>query len=293
MNTSPSTPAAKSTGLELHALTSAGARRLDVAATAGNMHDVMDVVPFGIYSALRTFGHDRFLWLDAHLDRTEQSMALAGWTTKLDRGLLRAAVVSIARGYPLAEAMIRFDVLREPATIQGVEARVFIAVSPFVPVPASFAEAGVRVVLARHLRREAPLVKTTEFVHRRRPFPRSTQEEYEGVMLDDGDRILECTSANIGFVQGSRVIAAGDGVLEGITAKVLRRVAPAVGLTWVDRRLPLAEVGSVDEAFLSSSSRGVVPIVRIADTTIGDGKVGARTRALREAYYAFAEKEAR
>lgn len=280
-------------GLELHALTADGLKRLPVAPGAKNMHDVMDVVPFGIYSALRTFAHERFLWLDAHLDRTEKSMRLAGWSAKLDREALRRAVYAVARAYPLADSLVRFDVLREPATVQGVTASVFLALSPYVPVPQAFAEQGVRVVLARHLKREAPLVKTTEFVHRRRPLPRSTQEEYEGVLVDEADRVLECSSANIGFVQGARVISAGDGVLEGITAKVLRHVAPSVGLEWVERRLPLAELARVDEAFLSSSSRGVVPIVALESTRIGDGKVGPRTKALRDAYYAFAEREAR
>ena len=78
-------------------------------------------------------------------------------------------------------------------------------------------------------------------------------------------------------------------MLEGITSLVLRKLAPALGLTWLERRLPLSELERVDEAFLSSSSRGVVPIVQIESTRIGSGAVGPRTRALLEAYYAYAD----
>ena len=289
MNT-PSTP--KLAGLELHALSADGLRRLSVASTSGTVHDLLDGLPFGVYSALRTFHHDRFLWLDAHFERTQRSMAQLGWPNRLDRDALRRALYSAVREYPLADAVVRFDVLREPATIQGVAADVFVALSPYVPVPEEFLREGVRVELAPHLRRESPRVKTTEFVRRRRPLPWSTKERYEGVLLDEEQRILECSSANIAFVRGKTVIAAGDGVLEGITALVLRKIAASVGLDWVDRRLPLTEVARVDEAFLSSSSRGVVPIVEIQGTPIGNRAVGPRTQALLAAYYAFAEREA-
>ena len=56
-------------------------------------------------------------------------------------------------------------------------------------------------------------------------------------LLDEAGRILECSSANIAFVRESEVISAGEGVLEGITALVLRRLAPDLGLRWTDERL--------------------------------------------------------
>lgn len=283
----------QSAGLELHASTASGPRALSVEGRSGTVHDLLEQLPVGVYSALRTFHHDRFLWLEAHFDRTDRSMARLGWTRKLDRDALRRALDSLVRAYPLPDARLRFDVLREPATIQGVTADVFIALSPYVAVPPEFLREGVRVEIARHLRRDAPLVKTTDFVRIRKPLPLATRENYEGVLVDREERILECSSSNIAFVRGKTVIAAGDGVLEGITLRVVRHIAPALGLAWRDERLPLARLSTVDEAFLSSSSRGIVPIVRIAEHQIGDGRVGPCTRALLEAYLSFAEREAR
>ncbi|MEO6708782.1 MAG: aminotransferase class IV [Planctomycetota bacterium] len=279
--------------LQFFALTGEDVEQLEVVGETGTVHELLEVLPLGVYSALRTFHHERFLWLDAHFDRTERSMAQLGWTNRLDRELLRRALYRCVGDYPLTDSMVRFDVLREPAKVQGVSAEVFIALSPYLPVPEEFLRDGVRVELAPHLRRETPRIKTTEFVRRRRPLPLGTQERYEGVLLDDEQRFLECSSANIAFVRGKQVIAASDGVLEGITSLVLQKLAPGLGLEWVDRRLPFGELGQVDEAFLSSSSRGVVPIVKIESTRIGNGSVGGQTRALTAAYYAFAELESR
>jgi branched-subunit amino acid aminotransferase/4-amino-4-deoxychorismate lyase len=175
----------------------------------------------------------------------------------------------------------------------GVRAELFIALSPFVAVPEEFLRDGVRVEIAPDLHREAPRIKTTEFVRRRKPLPLGTKERYEHIMLDAQRRVLECSSSNIAFVRAGAIVSAGDGVLEGITALVLRHVAVQLGLRWLDERLPLAELRSVDEAFLSSSARGVVPIVDVAGERIGSGRVGGVTRRLSAAYLEFAEREAR
>jgi len=279
--------------LQLFALTARGPVELAVDANGGTVHDILDRLPGGVYSALRTFGHNRFLWLDAHFDRTDRSMTALGWEKRLDRVALRAALHEVASAYPLADSRVRFDVLRDEFEIQGVRAATFLALSPYEPVPEPFLREGVRVEFAPHLHREAPRVKTTQFTRVRKPLPYGTKERYEHLMLDEQGRILECSSANVAFVRNGALLSAGDGVLEGITALVLRRIATGLGLAWTDERLSRDALNSVDVAFLTSSTRGVVPIVDIADTKIGDGRVGPITRRLVEAYYDYAEREAR
>jgi branched-subunit amino acid aminotransferase/4-amino-4-deoxychorismate lyase len=284
----------------LFALTSQGLRELRVEAGAGEVasatpsavHELLERLPGGVYSALRTFHHNRFLWLEAHLDRTERSMAGLGWPRGLDRPALRAALHRVTSEYPLADSVVRFDVLRDEFELQGERAAVFLALSPFVPVPPEFLRDGVRVDLAPRLHRTTPLIKTTDFVRVRKPMPIGTKERYEHILLDEQRRVLECSSSNVAFVRDGAVLSAGDGVLEGITALVLRHVAGSLGLRWLDERLPIDALEGVDEAFLSSSSRGIVPIVEVEGIRIGDGRVGAVTRRLTTGYYEFAEREA-
>lgn len=278
---------------QLFAVTERGPVALEAPSAQGTVHDLLEQLPGGVYSALRTFGHNRFLWLDAHLDRTERSMQGLGWPRKLERRLLCEALHHVTSDYPLPESRVRFDVLREPVEFLGVRADLFLALSPHVDVPEEFLRDGVRVELAPQLHRDTPRIKTTEFVLRRKPLPLGTKERYEHVLLDPQRRVLECSSSNIAFVRDGAIVSAGDGVLEGITALVLRRVAAQLGLSWRDERLPLEELSSVDEAFLSSSGRGVVPIVQVENQRIGSGRVGEITRRLLSAYTAYAEHEAR
>jgi branched-subunit amino acid aminotransferase/4-amino-4-deoxychorismate lyase len=279
--------------LQLFAITADGPRELAVRTSGGTVHDLLDELPLGVYSAMRTFGHNRFLWLDAHFERTERSMQALGWSTKLDRALVSRALHATTSAYKLPDARVRFDVLRESFTLGGATSNLFVALSPFVPVPEKFMREGVSIDLAQHLHRDQPKIKTTEFVRVRRPLPLGTQERYEHLLLDEQGRALECSSSNIVFVRGRELIAAGTGVLEGITLKVIQHLAPQLGLTLRDQRLTLGEIAHVDEALLSSSSRGIVPIINVADHSIRDGRVGPHTRELIDAYYAFAGREAR
>jgi branched-subunit amino acid aminotransferase/4-amino-4-deoxychorismate lyase len=288
--TAPGTIA--STALQLWALTPEGPRALPVAATTGTMHDAMDPLPDGVYSALRTFQRTRFLELEAHLERTQQSMDGLGWRKRLDRDALRRALHAIVTSYAHGDARIRFDVLPEPFELAGTRSDVFVGVSPHADVPRKCIEEGVRVDFAPHLSRSRPRIKTTAFVKQRRPLPIGTQERFDHLLVDEEGRILEFSSANVAFVRGDELITAGDGVLDGITLRILVRLAPSVGLRPRFERLHPRELASVDEAILSSSVRGPVPVVMVEDTTLGSGRPGPRTRALTEAYYRAAEAEA-
>jgi branched-subunit amino acid aminotransferase/4-amino-4-deoxychorismate lyase len=226
--------------LQLFAVDASGPRALAVLTQGGNVHDVLEHLPGGVYSALRTFEHRKFLWLDAHLERTERSMSGLGWTKRLDRAALCRALDAVVCAYPGTDARVRFDVLREPATLQGVSADTFIALSPFAPLPAEYLTGGVRVDFAPHLSRPTPRIKTTEFVRVRKPFPIGTRERFDHILVDAEERVLECSSANIVFVRRGELIAAGDGVLEGITLKVLRQIAEGLALKFRTERLPRA-----------------------------------------------------
>ncbi|MBM3987750.1 MAG: hypothetical protein FJ294_07315 [Planctomycetes bacterium] len=282
-----------SSDLQLFALAPDGLRPLAVETGTGTVHDLLERMPGGVYSALRTFGHERFLWLEEHLARTERSMAGLGWPKPLDRARLCAGLDAAVRAYPLADARVRFDVLPVVHSVQGTSADMFLALSPFVPVPEKLIREGVALDFAPHLRRAQPLIKTTDFVRERKPLPLGAQGCYEHALVDDGDRLLECSSSNLAFFCGDELLTAGDGVLEGITLMVLLHLASRLGLRIRRERLRRAELASVDECFLSSSARGVVPVVRVGEQRIGSGQPGERTQRLTAAYYEYAEREAR
>ncbi len=110
----------------------------------------------------------------------------------------------------------------------------------------------------------------------------------------DGDgNVTESASGNTWIVTqaGTLVTRPADhAILRGITRTVLLEAIKAQGLTVEERAFTLKEAFAAREAFITSASQIVMPVVRIDDRPIGDGKPGPIATALRREFHHFAEQ---
>jgi branched-chain amino acid aminotransferase len=277
----------------LYAVTDGGNVQLPIPQEITDLTSLYAGLDLGVYSALRTYHHIKFLELDAHLDRTEKSMALLGWDYELDRERLKQALHTAVSSYPLQDARVRFDILSRPAQNLGTGSRELIALTPFKPEPKAFYTQGVGADFVPSLVRFEPLAKTAEFAERRsRMLPARSQAHYEYLLLDEDENILEGTLTNFWGVRDGQVWTAGKDVLEGITRKILLQLIPSMGFRLHEEALNRRELPLLDEAFLSGSSRAVVPVVRIASYEIGDGHPGPATRQILRTYQEYVRQHA-
>ena len=277
--------------LQLFAVTEAGVRPLPLLEKASSFEELYDGLALGVYSALRTYDHNKFLCLAAHLARTERSMALLGWDFRLDRRRLRQALHQVCTAFPWPEARVRFDVLAEPAYRLGTDSRVLIALMPFRPIPERLYEEGVKVGFAADLARHRPLAKTADFALKRRAYPMGTAEAYEHLLLDKEGYILEGTGTNFYGVRTGVLRTAGAGVLEGIARKIILKLAAELDIPVSLEAVHVGEIPYLDEAAISGSSRALLPVVAIAGQTVGDGRPGPICRRLLAAYNDFVARE--
>lgn len=247
--------------------------------------DLQDVsLPDGIYEGLRTFEHDRFLFLERHLARAERSMAALGWEEPLQEELVRRGLQAAASASPQGDARLRLDLFEQPQEVLGVTTRALVTLAPFRPVSPEVLARGVRVGVARGMARHTPKVKHNEWIYRRRGSGPGDAGYYEHLLLDDQDRILEGSSCNVFCVRGGELSTAGADVLEGIQRGVFLELAENASIPTCIASQPLAEVGEFQEMFLTSSTRAAVPIVEVAGAPVGDGEPGPIWRRLLEAY---------
>ena len=112
-----------------------------------------------------------------------------------------------------------------------------------------------------------------------------TQGAYEGWMVEDG-YVTEGTSSSAYIVKDGVVITKplSHAILPGIRRKLILEYAPKYGIRVEQRAFTPEEAYAADEAFLSSATTMVYPIVEIDGRQIGEGKPGEITRRLREIY---------
>jgi D-alanine transaminase len=114
---------------------------------------------------------------------------------------------------------------------------------------------------------------------------------YEAWLVDANSCVTEGASTNAWIVtaNGELVTRHTDqAILAGITRQTLTSLADALQLKFVERPFTLAEAKRAKEAFVTSATSFVMPVVRIDGETIGDGKPGPIARRLRQEYVRFA-----
>lgn len=230
----------------------------------------------GTYSVFRLYSGQRVLRLDRHLDRMRRSAELLGAPfphSNADlRAVLREAVEAAGFDMPRVRLTVPYDA---PETV-------VVALEPFAPPPAEVYARGVRVGLADSPRKQ-PRAKDSRFIEQRSELRASQPDMYDVLLCDGEGGILEGTSSNFYAVIDGVLHTAGQGALEGIARSILLEVAP--GVLPVELTTPHEEqISQMDEAVLTSSSRGVVPIVEIGGQTVGTGRPGPLTAKLGRAY---------
>ncbi|MCX7607685.1 MAG: aminotransferase class IV [Anaerolineales bacterium] len=266
-------------------------------ADMSSLDTVTRQLPEGFYTTFRTYDRKRRgIGLRQHLKRLYEPAERFGLIPCLDSISLRRMLAEVLRDFEADEARLRLVLTR------GGE--VYLAVEPFRPLPPEVYEWGVFVVTTSHFR-ENPTVKETRFIevgqeirfrvatstHQIQPQENNTEEKkpFEA-LLTHNEHILEGLTSNFFYVRQGILGTAGRGILPGGTRRIVLRLARREGVPIRRRALPIAEIPLLDEAFLTSSSRGVVPIVQIDGQPVGDGRVGEVTRRLQQAYETYVQK---
>lgn len=114
---------------------------------------------------------------------------------------------------------------------------------------------------------------------------------YEAWQVDREGNVTEGTSTNAWIVTAAGEVvtrAATNSILNGVTRLGIISLIEEAGLRFVERAFSVAEAKQAREAFISSATSYVMPVVRIDDTVVGDGKPGELARKLRDVYTRYA-----
>jgi D-alanine transaminase len=108
---------------------------------------------------------------------------------------------------------------------------------------------------------------------------------FEAWMVEDG-KVTEGTSSNAYIVKDNKIITRqlSNDILAGCTRRALMRLAADHGIEVVERPFTVDEAKHADEAFLTSASQFVMPIVEVNGARIGGGQPGPITRKLRQLF---------
>jgi branched-chain amino acid aminotransferase len=256
----------------------------------------------GVYEVCRTYG-GRVRLLARHLARLRASAGLIALPVPFDDESLEARIdqTLVAAGLRpwrdgLPDAYVRLLLTRGVGELSydprscPTPSLVIIA-RPHTPPPAQVYETGVRVALVdvERNRREAlnPQIKSNNLLNNALAMQQALSKgAFEAVMRNHDGHLAECSQSNLFVVTGGvvRTPPVGDGLLPGITRACVLELCDARGIAAEQRVLDAPDLRGADEAFLTSTTREIVPIVSVDEHIVGRGQPGPVSQRLLETF---------
>jgi branched-chain amino acid aminotransferase len=253
----------------------------------------------GIYETLRTYDGEPFLF-ERHMRRLRASAGMLALDVPISNEEIdqrfRAIMQTAGLGKDGHEAYLRILVTRgigeltyDPAAC-GAPSVVIIA-KPHVDPPATAYDKGVTVALVGIVRNHPesvnPLIKSNNLLNNALAMQEAFKRgAFEGVMRNYRGELAECTTSNLFIVKDGVALTPplDSGLLAGITREFLLEIGEEFGIPVREQVLRDEDLFDADEAFLTSTTRELVPITKVDERRIGDGHPGEITMGLLSAF---------
>jgi D-alanine transaminase len=148
------------------------------------------------------------------------------------------------------------------------------------------AKNGIKVMTLDDLRWKRCDIKTTQLLYASMAKTEATKKGFDDAWMLREGYVTEGSSSNAWIIKGKIIMTrqSDNLILSGITRDAIFKCAKDLGYEVVTKNITLPEVQSAHEAFITSATACVMPVVKINTSQIGDGKPGKFVTALREEY---------
>jgi branched-chain amino acid aminotransferase len=245
----------------------------------------------GVFEGIRAYGGKVFR-LHEHLVRLWDSAKAIRLTIPMTIAEMEKAVYDTLAANDLKDAYIRLVVTRGAGSLgldpnRTSDPQVIVITDKIVMYPAEYYENGLAIITASTIRNHpaalSPRINSLNYLNNIMAKIEGLQAGcVEALMLNHKGEIAECTGDNIFLVRGGDVLTPpiDAGILEGVTREAVIELARTDGLVVREIALTRHDVYIADECFLTGTAAEVIPVVKVDDRPIGDGKPGTVTREL-------------
>ncbi len=247
-----------------------------------SVKDITVLRGYGVFDFLITYNRRPF-YLKEHVARLENSASEIGLKLQHSNAQICDIVQeTIDKNTHHDESNIRIvytgGISPDGVTPQG-NGVLMVMVTPKLELPEWWYSEGAAVATV-DMERFIPTSKSTNYLNA--VFAQQIakkQDAIEAIYVDRENRILEGTTTNIFGLKNSTLVTPEVGILPGITRNVVLNLVNGkfdVQLRHIDKK----ELETFDEIFISASNKEIVPVIRIDDMVVADGKPGKQTREI-------------
>ncbi len=238
-----------------------------------------------------------------HLDRLERSLGELGILMPMSRPALGVVAREVIRRNRIRDGIVYMQISRGTAPRNaapfptGLVPNVIMTARRVAPPDPAASVEGIGVKTVPDIRWRRRDIKTTALLPNAWAKQRALEAGFKDAwQVDDDGYVTEGSSSNAWIVTKDKQLVTrprSHDILWGVTCRRVLELAAELGLSLVERPFTVAEAKAASEAFLTSASSYVLPVTRIDDASIGNGRAGSVTMALAERYHAHIREDAR
>ncbi len=256
-----------------------------------SINDVAVLRGYSAFESLRTYDRHPF-HLDEHLQRLYRSAAMIDLEIPFPREFVTGLVREAIERNSYKHASIRLLVtggVSEDGVMPSDQPGLAVLVTELGERDMERFAQGIKLITSS-LQRTTPEAKTSNYTAAIRALKEAKkQNASDALFVNEQGHVLEGTRSNFFVFRGDTLVTPGKGVLMGVTRRTVLDLARG-RFPIEERPILLTELPQVDEAFITSSSKEITPVVRIDDVMIGNGKPGSRTYEMEQRFIEMIER---
>lgn len=250
----------------------------------------------GVFEGIRVYNKLVFR-LEQHLDRLFQSAKAIRLKMPLTKRQLKQAIIKTLVANKLKDAYIRLVVTRGEGDL-GLDPRkcskatVFIITDKIALYPKKFYEQGLAIITIQTQRSAlellSPSIKSLNYLNNILVKMKAIGANVEeAIMFNSKGFACECTGDNIFIVKRGRLYTPTfeSGILMGITRNAIIDLAKKIKIPVFEAQIAGRNLFKADECFLTGTAAEIIPVVKIDNRIIGDGRPGKITKRLTEEFH--------
>jgi D-alanine transaminase len=250
----------------------------------------------GVYEVIAVRG-GRLLDAEPHLQRLHRSLDELRIPAPMNDAALMTVLCEVARRNGVETGNVYLQVTRgiaprDHAFPKSAKPSLVVTSRPSRSPDHRLGETGIEVITIPDIRWKRCDIKSISLLPNVLGKQRAREAgAFEAWQVDSDGRITEGTSTNAWIVTGDAAVvtrAADHAILNGVTRLAVLDIIAREGYRFDERPFTVEEAKAAREAFLTSTTVDLLPVVRIDGAPVGDSKPGPLSRKLRAAYLAHA-----
>ena len=252
----------------------------------------------GIYDVMSVY-HGKLFHFDKHWQRIQQQLAFLQMTLSLSADEALAIATQLIASLDSPHQSLYWQITRglsqprKHTFDRNTACTVFAYSTPLVQADWKQLQQGYKAITATDTRWKHAEIKSISLLANILLRQQAQQQQAVDAILIREGYAIEGASSNLFIVKNKQLITppASDAMVPGITRDVVLECAQALSLPVLLQNISIAELYEADEIWLTGSSKEIIPITQLNDTTIATGRAGPLWTQMIHQYRALTKHE--